>query len=157
MLFVSMGTQPLQCERIVNTIIDSGIEDEIIIQAYYQNESNKKIPKNITIKQFIPYEEMDDYINKAEIVVVSGTGGTFRSLKKGKKVIIFPRLGKYNEAINDHGLDMIVLQEAGYAEFVNENDNFKEIYERCKKNNYKKYESNTIEFVKKLEREMEKL
>ena len=113
MLLVSMGTQPIQCERIINSILDANIKDEIIIQAYYKNESNRIIPKNVLIKEFIPYDEMENYINKANVVVVSGTGGIFRALQKGKKVIIYPRLGKYKEAVNDHGLDMKVLEDKG--------------------------------------------
>ena len=49
MLLVSMGTQPIQCERIINSILDANIKDEIIIQAYYKNESNRIIQKNVLL------------------------------------------------------------------------------------------------------------
>ncbi len=157
MLLVSMGTQPIQCERIINSILDANIKDEIIIQAYYKNESNRIIPKNVLIKEFIPYDEMENYINKANVVVVSGTGGIFRALQKGKKVIIYPRLGKYKEAVNDHGLDMKVLEDSGYASFVENSEDFKKIYETCLTKKYKKFVSNNKLFLHNLEEEIKKL
>ena len=152
-----MGTQPIQCERIINTIIDSNIKEKIIIQSYYKNVQKKIIPQNITIEQFIPYYDMQKYYNEADIIVVSGTGGIFRALKQHKKVIIFPRLGKYGEAINDHGLDMKVLKDEGYAEFVENEKEFKKIYLKCKKSNYKKYISNNNNFIKLLQNEIGKI
>lgn len=152
-----MGTQPVQCERIINTIIDSNIEDKIIIQAYYKNNQSKIIPKNIIIKQLIPYDEMQEYYDNADIIVVSGTGGIFRALNQGKKVIIFPRLGKFGEAVNDHGLDMKVLKNEGYAEFVENEKDFKKIYLKCKKNKYKKFISNNKKFVNLLNNEIKKI
>jgi len=157
MLLVTMGTQPIQCERIINTIIDSNIKEKIVIQSYYKNEQKKLIPKNIQIKQFISYYDMQKYYNEADIIVVSGTGGIFRALKQHKKVIIFPRLGKYKEAINDHGLDMKVLKDEGYAEFVEDERDFKKIYLKCKNSKYKKYISNNNNFIHLLQEEIEKI
>lgn len=157
MLLVTMGTQSLQCERIINCIIDANIKDEIVIQSYYKNINNRQIPKNIKIIQFIPYEEMDNYFKKADVIVVSGTGSIFRSLKMNKKTIIFPRLGTYDEAVDDHGLDMIILKEKGFCEFVDDEKKFKEVYENCKKTTFKKFVSNTEKFCLSLEEDLKKL
>lgn len=157
MLLVTMGTQPLQCERIINTIIDANLKTKVVIQSYYKNNQNKKIPSNITFFDFIPYDTMSKFYQDAQIVVTSGTGSIFRALNLNKKVIIFPRLGKYGEAADDHGLDMQILAEKGYAEFVEKEQDFKETYKRCKNKEYKKFKSNRSHFVDMLSNELTKL
>lgn len=149
MILVTMGTQPLQCERIIDAVLNAGIKEKLVIQAY--NASNRAIKnKNVEFLEYVPYDKMEQYIEKADIIVVSGTGGILRALLKEKKVIIFPRLAKYGEAIDDHGLDMKVLADKGYAEFVSEADEFKAAYKTCKNKKYKKFISNNDMFVTKL-------
>lgn len=156
MILVSMGSQPLKCERIVKAVINSKIKDDIVVQAYYNPDETKHY-KNVKFYKFLPYNEMEELINKAEILVVSGTGAIFRALKMNKKVIIFPRLGKYGEAVDNHGLDMKVLADQGYCEFVENAEDFQEVYKKCKKNKYKKFDSNTQNFIEKLKKEISNL
>ncbi len=154
MLLVTMGTQKRKCDRIINAVINAGIKDDIVIQAYYFPE---KEYDNIKFYQFISYDEMEKLLDEADVVVTSGTGSIFRALNKGKKVIIFPRLGRYDEAIDDHGLDMQILKDQGYAEFVIEANDFKKIYNSTLKTKFKKYVSNKENFIQKLEEEISKL
>ena len=154
MLLVTMGTQKRKCERIVNAVINAGIKDKIVVQAYY---TPKEEYDNVEFYEFISYDLMEQLLDEADVVVTSGTGSIFRALNKGAKVIIFPRLGRYDEAIDDHGLDMKILKEQGYAEFVEEAEDFKDIYNQTLNKKFKKYVSNKEEFVKKLEEEIDKL
>lgn len=154
MLLVTMGTQAIKCDRIINTIIEANIKDNIIIQGFYKPE---KKYKNIKFVDFFSFDEMQDLMNKADIIVTSGTGSILGALSMGKKVIIFPRLGKYGEAVDNHGLDMKIMQENGYAEFVEEANDFAKIYEKCKNTKYKKFVSNTDNFIKLLKEEIFKI
>lgn len=156
MILVTMGTQPLQCERIIDAVLNAGIKEKIVLQAH--NASKREIKnKNVELLDFVPYEKMEKYIESADIIVVSGTGGILRALLKNKKVIIFPRLAKYGEAIDDHGLDMKVLADKGYAEFVSEAHEFKSAYEQCKKKKYKKFTSNNDMFITSLIKDIKEL
>ncbi len=154
MVLVTMGSRKLQCNRIINAVINANIKDKIVIQAYCDTEYDVK---GVEFLGFVGYEEMDKLIDKATVVIASGTGSIFRALLKGKKVIIFPRLGRFGEAIDDHGLDMKVLKERGYAEFVENAEDFKETYEKTLKKKFKKFVSNRDNFVSELETELEKL
>lgn len=151
MVLVTMGTQAIKCDRIINAVIGANIKDNIIVQGFYK--PGKKY-KNIKFVDFIPFDEMQDLINRADIIVASGTGSIIGALLMGKKVIIFPRLGRYGEAIDDHVLDMKILQKKGYAEFVEEAKDFTKVYERCKNTKYKKFISNTNNFIRALEEEI---
>ncbi|MGG3692573.1 PssE/Cps14G family polysaccharide biosynthesis glycosyltransferase [Heyndrickxia ginsengihumi] len=49
-------------------------------------------------------------INDSDLIIShAGTGTVIPCLKKGKKVIIFPRLVKYNEHYDDHQLELAEL------------------------------------------------
>ncbi len=154
MLLVTMGTQAVQCDRIINAIIEANIKDNIVIQGFYRPQ---KKYENIKFIEFVPYDKMQDLIDEADIIVTSGTGSILSALSKGKKVIIFPRLGKYGEAVDDHGLSMKIMKENGYAEFVEGGNDFAKIYEKCKNSKYKKFISNTDNFIEFLEEEMFKI
>lgn len=151
MLLVSLGSQAIPAPRIVNDVINSNIDDEIIIQYAYDKEKYE-IPSNIKIITTVPYEEMKSLIEKSDVVITSGTGNIIKSLKMGKRVIIFPRLGRYNEAVDDHGMEMKILADLGYAEFLIDGNMLKKTYEKCKKAKYKKFESNTKNFINELDK-----
>lgn len=62
-------------------------------------------------------EQMANFIDQAEIIIChAGTGTVIGALEKGKKVIIFPRLKKFNEHLNDHQMDLYrSFTQAGFV------------------------------------------
>ena len=66
---------------------------------------------------FISNEEMQKLQQEADLIVChAGTGTVIGALKKGKKVIVFPRLGEYHEHESDHQLDLArEFTEQGYV------------------------------------------
>ncbi len=157
MLLITMGTQPIQCDRIIKTILNANIKEKIIIQSPYIPTIEEKKRKNINFFTTIPYLKMNKYLSEASIVVVSGTGGILRALLANKKVIIFPRLGKYKEAADDHGLEMKILKNEGYCEFVEDEKDFLQIYKDCNSKTYKKFISNSDNFINKLQMSIKEL
>lgn len=87
--------------------------EEVFAQVGY----NDYTPKNYNYFDMVSDVEFKDYLNKAEIIIShAGTGTVVASVKKGKKVVIFPRLEKYNEHLDDHQLEISELfSEKGYA------------------------------------------
>ena len=139
MVLAILGTHSVPFDRLINYLENSNIEEEILILT---SKTSIK-PKKCKIIDYIPYEEMDTYIDKATLIITSGTGSIMRALKKGKKVIICPRLAKYGEAVDDHGKDMKILAEKGYALYMEDDINIDDIYNQSKNFKPKKYKSNT--------------
>ena len=115
MVLVTVGTQKQQFNRFFELIKKSKElkKEEIIAQIGYTKFESKRIHTF----DFIPLDEMDKYIDEADLVITHGGVGTiFSALKKNKKVIAIPRLEKYGEHINDHQIqnpayEMLKLKE----------------------------------------------
>lgn len=153
MILVTLGTQKEQFTRLLDYIENSNIQDEIIVQAGHTKYESKKMK----IFDFIPYEKMNEYIEKADLIIThSGTGSVLMPLKKGKKVIACARLSKYEEHVDDHQKQLVdVFKQEGYILELDENNSLDKLIKQIKKFKPKKYKTNTKEFIKKLEEEID--
>lgn len=153
MILVTLGTQKQDFSRLLKYIEDSKIKDEIIVQAGLTKFESKKMK----ILDFINYNEMNDLIDKADLIIThAGTGSILTPLKKDKKVIACARLSKYSEHVDDHQLQIVeVFRDEGYLLELNENNKLDDLYKEIKKFKPKKYISNTENFLKSLKEEID--
>lgn len=154
MILVTLGTQKEQFKRLLDYIENSQIEDEIIVQSGHTKYESKKMK----LFDFIPYEEMEKYIKKADVIIThAGTGSVLMPLKMGKKVIVCARLSKYEEHIDDHQQQLAdIFSEEEYVLELNENNSLDELFKKIKTFKPKKFISNSENFIKKLKAEIEK-
>lgn len=107
MIFVTVGTHEQQFNRLIKAVDllkEQGIVDDIIVQTGYSTY----VPKNCEHKDFFSYQEMNDYMQKADIIITHGGPSTFMSvLAQGKVPIVVPRLKKYGEHVNDHQMQFV--------------------------------------------------
>ncbi len=106
MILVTVGTHVRGFERLVRKMDDiaSKIPEEVIIQI--GNTSYK--PQHAKYFLFKSYQEMEQLIKEARVIVCHGGAGTILlALKNGKTVISVPRLKEYNEVLVDHQLDLV--------------------------------------------------
>ena len=106
MIFVSVGTEKFQFNRLL-ACIDTGIENnEINDTVFAQIGCSDYRPKNYQYKDYVSYEEMVKNIKSADIVVIhAGVGSVILALELGKIPIIFPRLCQKHEHLDDHQLE----------------------------------------------------
>ena len=128
MILVLLGTQNNSFHRLLEEIeklIEKKvIKDEVIVQSgYTKYESN-----NMTIFGLIPKQELEQYQNKADVIIThGGVGSIISSIKKGKKVIAVPRIHEYNEHVNNHQKEIVKLfNEKGYIIGINEVEKLEE-------------------------------
>ena len=71
---------------------------------------------------FISYQEMDQLIDKADLIIThGGTGSIITPLKKGKKVIACSRLSRYKEHVDSHQEQLVkTFAQEGYILKLNE-------------------------------------
>lgn len=153
MILVTLGTQKQPFTRLLDIIENSKIKDEIIVQAGHTKYESKKMK----VFDFIDYEEMDELINKADIIIThGGTGSIVTPLKKEKKVIACPRLNKYGEHVDDHQVQIVdTFDEVGYILKLDENNNLDELIKKIKKEKMKKFKSNSENFIKLIKNEID--
>lgn len=105
MIFVTVGTHTQGFERLIKKMdeIAGKIDEEVVMQIGYTNY----VPKNAKWFRFLEYEKMLKVIEKSRIIVCHGGAGTLLdSLKFNKLIVVVPRLRKYNEAYDDHELEL---------------------------------------------------
>ncbi len=155
MVLVTVGTQKQAFDRLFDLIRSSKElkKEELVVQKGYTKCNNSK---RIKAFDFIPLDEMEDYISKADLVISHGGVGTiFSAIKKGKKVIAIPRLAKYGEHINDHQIEICeALEKEGYILYYKDGiDNFDELIKKARNTSFEKYDSND-NYIQILRREI---
>lgn len=132
---VLLGTQEFKFNRLINYLETTTQNIEFKIQANFDFKLNVKY-------QLIDSMQYEQAINEADYCIVHGGAGTiFKCLNLSKKVIIFPRLAKYQEHIDDHQLELSnKVIENGWA--ILASNNLNQDLEKFKKQKIKKYENN---------------
>lgn len=153
MILVTLGTQKEPFKRLLDYVENSNIKDEIIVQAGHTKYESKKMK----MFDFVSYEEMQKYIDKADLVIThGGTGSILMPLKTGKRVLAVPRLKKYMEHVDDHQTQIVDLfSEIGYIVAFRDGDDFNKAYQKALKLKPKKYVSNTEHFIEELKKEID--
>ena len=108
MILVLLGTQNYSFHRLLEEIqkcIDKGlISQEVIVQS----GGTKFASPQMKLFSLIGQDDLNNLINKADIIIThGGVGSIVSSVKLHKKVIAVPRLEKYGEVSNDHQIQII--------------------------------------------------
>ena len=153
MIFITLGSQKFQFDRLLKAVDEQVNEKKIEEEIFAQIGVSDYKPRNFNYKDFLNRDEFSKWQNTCDIVIThGGTGAIVGALKKGKKVIAVPRLAKYGEHVDDHQLQLI--EQFKELELICEclccDDIWKAI-ETVKKTDYRSYESNTQTIIKSIE------
>ena len=154
MILVLLGTQNNSFHRLLEEMqrcIDDGIINEDV---FVQAGGTKFESKDMRIFDLIPYEDLEELIDKADIVIThGGVGSIIMCLKKKKKVIAVPRLSKYGEHVNDHQLQIVDnFDKEGYIKGVVNLELLGKVLQEMKENFVpKEFVSNTDNIIKIVE------
>ena len=116
MIFVSVGTHEQGFDRLIKQLdiiaTNPGIPPIVIQKGYTEYE-----PINCKHADLISPDQMEEYMNKADLVITHGGPSTYMTaLSKNKPTIVVPRLSEFNEHVNDHQLT--------FTEQIIENSNY---------------------------------
>lgn len=106
MIFITVGTHEQPFDRLLKCIdkmVEDGIiKEEVVCQKGYTDYE----PKYYKADKLIPYEQMQENIEKARIVITHGGPASFIApLSIGKIPIVVPRKKEFNEHVNNHQLE----------------------------------------------------
>ena len=106
MIFVTVGTEKFAFDRLLR-VIDEGIETGQIKETVFaQTGTSQYVPKYFKSCDFMPFDKMVEYVQEANLIVPhAGIGTILLCLNLGKVPIIFPRLKKLGEHLDDHQLE----------------------------------------------------
>ena len=153
MIFVTLGSQKFQFNRLLKAVDELDTEEEIFAQIGYSDYK----PQHYKYKEFLDREEFDAWEEKADIVIThGGTGAIIGAVKKGKKVIAVPRLAKYGEHVDDHQIQLIKQFKDLNLIYACVDGDLQRALEVVKNTTYNEYKSNTDKIIKSLEEFIEK-
>ena len=117
-ILVSVGASEFSFERllrIIDELCEEGVLDGNHVIA--QKGSATYTPEHYRGFDLIGRDEYQGYMEQADAIIShAGTGSVIPALKIGKKVIVFPRLAKYGEHVDNHQLELAdVFTHAGYT------------------------------------------
>ena len=143
MIFVAVGTQKFQLNRLLKEI-DNLIENGVITQEVFaQIGESDYIPQKYGYEKFINKEQFEEKISQCDILITHGGVGTIvAGLKRGKKVIVFPRRAKYAEHVDDHQLEIAeAFSQKDYVIACEEAADLESAVAECTTRQFAQYES----------------
>ena len=163
MIFVTVGTHEQPFNRLIEEIDrlkgEGVITDNVIIQKGYCTYE----PKYCESHKLIGYDEMQQYLKDADIIITHGGPASFIApLSMGKVPIVVPRQKEFDEHVNNHQVDFvrqIVDRNNILIPVYDINDLQDKIlnYNSIVKNMKENYQSNNKKFNYDLEEEIKKL
>ena len=143
MIFIVLGTQKFQLNRLLK-LLDGLVEKgQICDDVYAQIGNYTYIPKHYKYVRFLNKKDFEQKMEECEIVVShSGVGTIISGLKHEKPVIVFPRLEKYGEHVDDHQLEIGESFSKNNLVFLcGENDDLLELIKKSRIHKFNKYVS----------------
>ncbi len=119
MIFVTVGTHEQPFDRLIREVDRLKGEGIIIEEVVMQTGYSTCVPKHCKWKKLFSYEEMNEYMAVAGIVITHGGPASFITpLQMGKIPIVVPRQKQYGEHVNDHQLEFCKAVEARMGNII---------------------------------------
>ena len=150
MIFVTLGSQKFQFNRLLKAVDKLKLEEEVFAQIGYSDYK----PVNFPYQEFLDRDEFAEIMEKADIVIThGGTGAIIGAVKKGKKVIAVPRLEKYGEHVDDHQLQLVKqFRDLNLICECVDCDKLEDALRTVRSSEYNSYESNTHTLVNAIDK-----
>jgi len=108
MVFVTIGNATQGFRRLlaaVDELTERGIfrGEPVFIQTGHNPDFH---PKHCEFKPFLPMNEFDQCMEKADLIICHGGCTQLQAVRLGKVPVVMPRRKKYGEHVNDHQLQL---------------------------------------------------
>ncbi len=119
MIFVTVGTHEQQFNRLLECIDtmkrNNEIPDDVVIQTGFCTYK----PTHCQWAKLLPYQQMEDNVQNARIVITHGGPSSFiMPLQRGKIPIVVPRQKQYGEHVNDHQMDFCIAVAERFGNII---------------------------------------
>ena len=117
MIFIAVGTQKFQMNRMLRAVDDLIEKQKIHEKVLAQTGYSDYVPQHFQHQPFMDTEIFDENIQRCDLLITHGGVGTIvKGMKSGKPVIVFPRLARFKEHVDDHQLQ--IAQAFGDKNYV---------------------------------------
>lgn len=157
MIFVTVGSQKFQFNRLLKEIDRLIEENKIKEEVFAQIGYSDYIPKNYKYKKFIDRDKFKEVMDKCDKVIThGGTGAIIDAVKLEKKVIAIPRLKNYGEHVDDHQVQIVnQFEKLNLIMKIDDISDLNESLNLITLNQFKKYISNTDNIIESIDKFIE--
>lgn len=107
MIFVAVGTQKFPMNRLLRQIDELIASGEIRDEVFAQTGHSDYVPRHFSGRDFLSKGDFDEMVGNCDLLIThSGVGSIISGLTRGKSVIVYPRLAKFGEHVDDHQLEI---------------------------------------------------
>lgn len=154
MIFVTLGSQKFQFNRLLKALDEFVEQGRITDEVFAQRGYSDYVPKNFITKEFVEHDEFERIMQKSDLVIShGGTGAIIGAVKNGKKVIAIPRLAKYGEHVDDHQVQLLAqFEEMNIIEVCHDLGSLDELIKKAREKTYQSYVSNTENIIESIEK-----
>lgn len=115
MIFVTVGSR-YPFDRLIK-LVDEWASNNQGVKIFGQIGESKYTPKNFEFVKYVSIEDFRSKVSSCDFLVShAGMGGILSASDFSKKIVVYPRLSEYGEAVNDHQLD--TLKMVSHLSFV---------------------------------------
>lgn len=134
MIFVVLGTQKFQCNRLlkeIDRLVENGKLQE---KVYAQRGNSDYVPKHFEFTNFLAKEEFEKKIEESSLLIThSGVGTILAAMNHHKPIIVYPRLKKYKEHVDNHQMDIAkAFSKKNLVLMCSETDDLGQVIEKSK-------------------------
>ncbi len=150
MIFVALGTQKFQFNRLLQMIDQLLDEGKIKETVFAQIGNSDYRPKNYKYASFLDKNEFEDRIRNSNLLIThSGVATIITGIKNNKKVIVVPRLAKYGEHVDDHQVQIAQsFSKQNYVMMYEENIELDLLIRKARTHEFAKYTSQRQQMIK---------
>lgn len=143
MVFVAVGTQKFQLNRLLKAV-DGLVEQGVLSgEVFAQVGHSDYQPRHYAHQNFLNKEDFQSCISRCDLLIThSGVATILAGLKLEKPVVVFPRLEKFGEHVDDHQIQIAKsFSEKNLVLMCGENDDLAEIVKRAGTHTFSRYVS----------------
>ena len=103
MIFVTLGTQKFQMNRLIKAVDELAASGRVNDDFFIQTGVSTYKPKNCDYVDFMDSAQYEKYISNCNVLIThAGVGTILTGIKASKPVIVVPRLARFDEHVDDH-------------------------------------------------------
>ena len=149
MIFVILGTQKFQLNRLLKEVDELCGQGLINDEVFAQIGHSDYYPKNYKWVDFLDKLDFEYTISSCSLIIThSGVGSIISSQKSGVPVIVYPRLKKYKEHVDDHQLEIAqAFEKKNFVLCCHDGMKLGPLIKKSKAHVFDRYESSTDEVI----------
>ena len=157
MIFVAVGTQKFQLNRLLKAVDELKERGQLKDEVFAQTGHSDYIPRNYAYQDFLSRDDFQDCISRCDLLIThSGVATIIAGLKLRKSVVVVPRLARFGEHVDDHQLQIAQsFAEKNLLLMCEDPENLGETVERARTHSFAEYVSQRDLMVKTIREYLE--